>query len=126
MKDGPGDNALEVAEPTLHGHYIALGDVTLELLWFEHPGHVGEPVRRPMNQLGLTHVALRVDDLNLVTQRIREFGGTVLEDTRVDFELPHAKGSTVFCTDPDGTRLEINLRTYQEHGTPDPITGLYL
>jgi len=57
-----------------------------------------------MNQLGLTHLSFRVDDLEAVAQKIEEMGGTVHTGTRTTF------GPTldfIYCTDPDGVRIEL-------------------
>ena len=41
-------------------------------------GHHRRRVRRPMNQLGLTHLSLRVDDVDAVAAAIEALGGTVV------------------------------------------------
>jgi predicted enzyme related to lactoylglutathione lyase len=56
-----------------------------------------------MNQRGLTHMTLMVDDIEATAQRIREHGGAVHEETRVDSPF----GPLIFCTDPDGVRIEL-------------------
>jgi catechol 2,3-dioxygenase-like lactoylglutathione lyase family enzyme len=58
-----------------------------------------------MNQLGLTHLSLRVDDLDAQLARLVEAGVEVLEPTRID--LPEAGVKAVFVSDPDGTRIEL-------------------
>jgi len=45
-----------------------------------------------------------------VIERVREHGGKVVEESR--FIIPDRNGhriDVVFCTDPDGTRLEFML-----------------
>jgi glyoxylase I family protein len=61
-------------------------------------------VRRPVNQLGLTHLNFRVDDVDAVAARLRDLGGTVLEHTRTTFG---PEMDFLYCTDPDGTRIEL-------------------
>ena len=58
-----------------------------------------------MNQLGLTHIALRVKDLNEAIRSVEAHGGRVLPETRVHNESFGAH--LVYATDPDGTRLEL-------------------
>ena len=54
---------------------------------------------RPMDQPGLTHLSLGVDDLGVAKATVRAHGGEVLEDTDV--------GVAVFARDPDGQLLEL-------------------
>ena len=58
-----------------------------------------------MNQLGFTHLSLRVDDLDEVVTELREAGVEVRNDTRI--ELPAAQTKAVFVSDPDGTLIEL-------------------
>ena len=73
----------------------------IELLLFSEV--FGETERRSMNQLGLTHINFIVDDIEAVSARVAEFGGQVHHHTRVD--TPN--GRMVFCSDPDGVRIEL-------------------
>src|ERR1035441_5289180 len=43
-----------------------------------------------MNQLGLTHLSLRVDDVETVASTIEALGGTVVRDTRTTFDVSGA------------------------------------
>lgn len=70
----------------------------LELVQHGGPRPPGRPpVRRPMNLLGLTHLALAVDDVAATERTIAEHGGVVYEDSR--------EADAVFCSDPCGLRL---------------------
>ena len=60
-----------------------------------------------MNQLGLTHLSLRVDDVDGLAATIEALGGTVVPATRTTFELPEARLDFLYCTDPDGVRIEL-------------------
>jgi catechol 2,3-dioxygenase-like lactoylglutathione lyase family enzyme len=97
---------MEIEDVVLQSRFIRRDGVSLELLHFDAPGHVGEPLRRPMNQLGLTHLSLRVADLDAVAHVIESLGGTVVAGTRTTFGTSDAL-DFVYCTDPDGTRIEI-------------------
>jgi catechol 2,3-dioxygenase-like lactoylglutathione lyase family enzyme len=109
-EDGAVDAALGTDNTVVHGQYLNLDGTLLELLWFEHPPSFGSRDPRSMNQFGLTHLAFRVEDVDAASERIAAAGGRVLAGTRTTTDLPHAKGVTLFCTDPDGTRLELNYR----------------
>jgi len=95
---------MEVDEPALESRFITRDGVSIELLWFAEPGHTGDGERRPMNQLGLTHLSFRVDDVEATAARLVELGGAIVDGTRttvaptLDF---------VYCTDPDGVRIEL-------------------
>jgi catechol 2,3-dioxygenase-like lactoylglutathione lyase family enzyme len=97
---------MEIEDVVLQSRFIRRDGVSLELLHFDAPGHVGEPLRRPMNQLGLTHLSLRVADLDAVAHVIESLGGTVVAGTRTTFGTSDAL-DFVYCTDPDGTRIEL-------------------
>ena len=98
---------MEVEGVALESRMIRRDGVTLELLFFDAPGHTGEAVRRPMNQLGLTHLSLRVDDVDAMAATIETLGGTVVRDTRTTFDNAGAHLDFVYCTDPDGIRIEL-------------------
>ena len=85
--------------------FIARDGVRIELMHFKHPGHVGAPDCRPMNQLGLAHMALRVDDLEGVARRLADLGGEVRWQTRTG--SADTITDVVFLTDPDGVRIEL-------------------
>jgi catechol 2,3-dioxygenase-like lactoylglutathione lyase family enzyme len=55
------------------------------------------PTRRPMNLLGLTHLAIAVDDVAAAEAALTALGGTVHDGSR--------HGDAVFCSDPCGTRV---------------------
>ena len=91
--------------PGLKGHaaFYQKGPVTIELLWNDEPETVGPASRRPMNQLGLTHIAFVVENLEATAERIEDCGGQPLRQTLVSSPV----GDMMFATDPDGTRLEL-------------------
>ena len=79
--------------------YLRRGDFVLELLHFAGAGLEPRP-DRVMNERGLTHISLLVEDLDDRLQKVRTLGGTVCEDTRLG---DHA----VLVLDPDGQRIEL-------------------
>jgi len=118
-RDGLGfteAGALEIAgEPTatlvelpgleLEAVYLDREGVRIELLYYPSQGTVGSAEARPMNQPGLTHFAIRVDDLDETLRAIERLGGTVRRHTRVYEE--NFQSHLAYATDPDGTRIEV-------------------
>jgi catechol 2,3-dioxygenase-like lactoylglutathione lyase family enzyme len=81
--------------------------VTVELLGFANPAAIGDGGRRPMNQLGLTHLSLRVGDVDGVASTIERLGGSVMWGTRTTFDGGGTRLDFLYCTDPDGVRIEL-------------------
>jgi catechol 2,3-dioxygenase-like lactoylglutathione lyase family enzyme len=100
---------MELPGVELTSQFLRRDGNAIELLHYRSPGVVGPAERRPVNQLGLTHLCFRVDDVDAVAARLTALGGTVHEHTRTTF--PDADGNPqldfVYCTDPDGTRIEL-------------------
>jgi len=96
-------------EISLETRFLFRNGFYIELLYFHSPGHVGPDSRRPMNQLGFTHMNLWVSDVDAVIARIRDYGGLVHDHTRT--RLTNAQGEVVtdviYCNDPDGVRIEV-------------------
>jgi len=91
--------------PDIDGHAIFMthGPVTVELAGYKSPKVIGPAERRPMNQLGITHMAFIVENLAETASSIDALGGTALRHTYVSAPT----GDMMFATDPDGTRLEL-------------------
>ena len=84
-------------------------DVRVELLqWVDVPT-TGTGQRKPMTELGFTHLSFRVDDVDGLTERIEAAGGTVWPQTRTVMgdESDAAAPRLIYLTDPDGTRIEL-------------------
>jgi len=78
--------------------YLALDGLLLELLHFDGPA--APPAQeRTINEPGLTHISLFVEDLDAVLAAVPKYGGRVREDTNV--------GVAVFVEDPDGQAIEL-------------------
>jgi predicted enzyme related to lactoylglutathione lyase len=75
-----------------------------ELLQMTSPPCFGPRERRPMDQLGLTHLAFWVDDIDQGAARVRAAGGKSHESTRTTFR---SGVEMIYCTDPDGVRVEL-------------------
>ena len=58
----------------------------------------------PSNQLGCSHVALTVDDLSLIYDRLTEAGYKCKSAPLI---APGGKAKILYCHDPDGAILEL-------------------
>jgi catechol 2,3-dioxygenase-like lactoylglutathione lyase family enzyme len=105
VKGEPSDTLLRLRDVELRAVYLRRDGVTIELLQYASPGHVGDGAPRAMNALGLTHLSLRVDDLAGLEADLSARGFAVLRDTRID--NPALRARAVFVTDPDGTLIEL-------------------
>lgn len=99
----PFDALLELPGAKLEIQQLRCGDATIELLGYTNTAVTGSADRRPMNQLGLTHITLAVSDVDAVANRISELGGTAHPETLVDSPF----GRILFCSDPNGVRIEL-------------------
>jgi catechol 2,3-dioxygenase-like lactoylglutathione lyase family enzyme len=79
----------------------------LELLFFDSPAADGSRVRRRVNQFGLTHLSFRVQDVDAVVKKLCELGGEVHHHTRTTFGSGEDALDFVYCSDPDGVRIEL-------------------
>jgi len=111
------EQLLQLEDLALTAVYLERDGVRIELLHYPSPGHVGEATPRPMNALGLTHLSLRVDDLEGTLGALRAAGAVVLEPTQM-FNPEYGAGAA-FVTDPDGTRIEL----VQAPGDPAGLPG---
>jgi glyoxylase I family protein len=112
------DALLGLAGVDVEAVYLERDGFRLELMQYRSPGHRGQAQPRPMNLLGLTHLSLRVADLDATCARIEAAGGRILRET----QGAHPERSTRFlmATDPDGTRLEL----IQAPGDPSLVPQL--
>jgi hypothetical protein len=85
--------------------YLGRDGLVLELLHFAATGQTRPFEARRMNEPGLTHISLSVDDLQGVLAKIGDYGGEVIADTDI--------GSGVFVRDPDGQLLELLPMEYR-------------
>jgi catechol 2,3-dioxygenase-like lactoylglutathione lyase family enzyme len=100
------DQLLGLPKVHLEAVYLERDGFRLELLHYRSPGHQGKPLPpRPMNLLGLTHLSLRVRDLDAICSRIESAGGRIFRETW--HEMAERGTRVVMGADPDGTRLEL-------------------
>ncbi len=94
-------------------NYLVLDGLVLELLHFAAPGATVPYRERVMNEPGLTHLSISVDDIAATCARVEEHGGEVLADTNYG-------GMAVFVRDPDGQLLELLPSSYRTRLPPMP------
>jgi len=88
---------------------LTRGDLRVELLHWIEPAAQGDRSRRPMNQLGMTHLCFRVENIDDLFTAAERSAGHVHRDTLSVMEGAGLDGSpvkTVYLSDPDGVRIE--------------------
>lgn len=98
---------IEIDSPsfTLRSVFLERDGFRIELMEMVDPGPVGSGERRPFNTCGLTHFAVRVDEIEPVIAQVQALGGTVLDNTRVGD--PSIGVELMYVLDPDGVRVEL-------------------
>jgi lactoylglutathione lyase len=105
LGDDPSAKLLGLDPPLgMTAVYLRRDGLVLELLHFTESAAPYRP--RTMNEPGLTHISLSVDDIEATCARVPEYGGTVLDATNI--------GMAVFIRDPDGQLLELLPMSYRE------------
>jgi catechol 2,3-dioxygenase-like lactoylglutathione lyase family enzyme len=85
--------------------YLVRDGLTLELLHFAAEGQTRPYRSRTMNEPGLTHISLSVDDLDATLARVPEYGGEVVAGSNI--------GAAAFIRDPDGQLVELLPMAYR-------------
>jgi lactoylglutathione lyase len=90
---------LGLSEPLgLTAVYLTMGQFVLELLHFEHSTSQ-PPQRRNMDDLGLTHLSLTVDDMPSTLAAVEDLGGQVVQSSDIVV--------AIMVKDPDGQLIEL-------------------
>lgn len=102
-----GSAALLSLEPPLGmtACYLLRDGLTLELLHFAAEGQTRPYRARTVNEPGLTHISLSVDDLDATLARVPDFGGKVIAGSNI--------GAAAFIRDPDGQLVELLPMAYR-------------
>ena len=109
LDDSPSDQLLQLQAPLgFRACYLKQGSFVLELLHFAGAGAAPAPYRpRTINELGITHISLSVDDIPATCALVEQYGGEVLRDTALD-------SGSLFVRDPDGQLIELLPMAYAE------------
>ena len=99
---------MEFPDVAVTSQFIRRGPTAIELLAFAGACPLrSRSERRAVNQLGLTHLSFRVRDVEGTMARIVELGGAVVKSSRTTIDLGGTALEFVYCTDPDGVRVEL-------------------
>src|SRR6059058_1678238 len=79
--------------------YLTLDGFVLELMHLSAEGATAPYRERTMNEPGLTHLSISVDDVRATAERAVGYGATIIEESDI--------GNAVFIRDPDGQLLEL-------------------
>ncbi len=78
------------------GYWLKIGDAQIHLLQLDNPDPVSG---RPEHAGRDRHLALQVDDLDMMRQK--------LEMSHIPFTLSRSGRKALFCRDPDGNGIEL-------------------
>ena len=82
---------------------VSRDGLVLQIINWPSPGVIHPPGVKPLNECGLTHIGIIVEDVDKALDALVRLGGSVIEASRTRLE-----GADVVMTlDPDGTRIEI-------------------
>jgi lactoylglutathione lyase len=98
---------MDLPDVAVTSQFIRRDATAIELLAFHEPAPFGSRERRAVNQLGVTHLSFRVRDVAATAARIVQLGGAVIESSRTQIDVGGAGLEFVYCTDPDGVRIEL-------------------
>jgi lactoylglutathione lyase len=87
--------------------YLVRDGLVLELLHYSAAGQTRPYRPRTMNEPGLTHISLSVDDIDDMCMRVPAYGGEVVDSSNI--------GAAVFIRDPDGQLVELLPMAYRRH-----------
>jgi len=96
----------------MHASYLTLDGFVLELIHYAAPGAMVAYRTRTMNEPGLTHLSVSVDDVHVAAAKAVEYGGEIIEDSDI--------GNALFIRDPDGQLLELLPVSYRDRLPPKP------
>ena len=116
-EDAPVDAAtaklLGLAPPLgVQTSYLTLGECFLELIHFSAPEAEVTRSERSMDQTGLSHLSISVDDIRTTAARAVEYGGEIVEGSDL--------GLALLIRDPDGQFLELLSAGYPGSRPPRP------
>jgi len=107
VPDAATSRLMAIAPPLgMRAVYLYLGDWVLELLAYDDAGLVEGRVR-PLNEPGLTHLSISVDDVDAAIASAVTLGGT--HEPARGF-----KGMVEMIRDPDGQLIELLPMTYRD------------
>ena len=105
---GPVAKALgsKAADAKLEIRFVKRDGIVLELIHLT-PTPKKAASGGSADELGLAHIAFRVDDVDRVAKIVKDNGGKTLDSLRTKLGPPGQGVDILFATDPDGTHIEI-------------------
>ena len=105
---------LNCLEPPLEitASYLTLDGFVLELMHYAADRAAAPYVPRAMNEPGLTHLSISVDDVRATAEKAAQYGGEIVDGSDI--------GVALFIRDPDGQLLELLPVTYRAGLPPKP------
>jgi lactoylglutathione lyase len=91
--------------------YLTLDGFVIELMAYSAPGATAPSRTRTMNEPGLTHLSISVDDIRASAAKAVEYGGSIIEESDVG-------GMALFIRDPDGQLIELLPSAYRTRLPP--------
>jgi lactoylglutathione lyase len=111
--DGPTAKLSGLTPPLgLTASYLTLDGFVLELMHYSADGLTAPFRPRTMNEPGLTHLSISVDDVRATATKVAAYGGSIIEESDV--------GAAIFVRDPDGQLIELLPAAYRDHLPPQP------
>ena len=101
----PSDTLLSLRAVDLHAAYLERDGLRIELLYYASPKSPAADHPRPMNEVGFTHLSLRISDLDGLVSELRRRGVRVVDETKID--IPMVEAAAVMIQDPDGLTIEL-------------------
>ena len=92
--------------------YLTLDGFVLELMHYSAVGATLPFRPRTMNEPGLTHLSISVDDVQAAARKAAEHGGQLIEESDI--------GAALFVRDPDGQLIELLPVSYRDRLPPKP------
>jgi catechol 2,3-dioxygenase-like lactoylglutathione lyase family enzyme len=93
-------------------YYLKLDGFVLELMHYAAPGAAVPYRPRTMNEPGLTHLSLSVDDIRATAKKAVAHGGTIIEESDL--------GAALMIRDPDGQLIELLDLGFRDRLPPMP------
>ena len=97
--------------------YLWHPDITLNLMHFGAPGAAEAYRERTLNEPGLTHMALSIEDHDGLLARTPELGGEVLDHSMGPVS---EWGKAGYIRDPDGQLIEVVTMHWRDKLPPPP------
>jgi catechol 2,3-dioxygenase-like lactoylglutathione lyase family enzyme len=98
------DALLRLRDVALDNVFLERDGLCIELLHFASPASPVAQRERALNELGFTHLSIRVPDLEQAIAAVEGAGATVLADTLLEVS---GRKVAVFVRDPDGLPIEL-------------------